>query len=502
MSWLRRVKNLAALVMPGSRTFPDVPDQPFPLRWVIPLVVHASILTALIATHSEITLPGIGSRKVWVFAALGFAILWLVAGLRTLLAPSPDMVVPEADQAWKRELAAVEARLAREGKKLTDLPLFLVLGRSGDALGTMVQSAGPAEDQKFGARPGGMSNLPVQVSPVKILIEPRCLLVCGSGSSRLGPNDWPGPKDDFRQSFQGYTSTLEAPPAEAPPDLGPLVTPLRRVCQLIRRERKELPPLNGLLLWVPFSALRNEETALEFGRRCQADLAAVREELQVHCPLYAVLEGLEELPGYSTFLDLLPRLTAGGEPATFPPYLKSDAIVMVPALVSKEGVWTCRDTFRAWLYESLHKLALIHLASAVEPDRRLIELFRVLPRMREHESQLAHVLSCAIGGAYGLDLYRNDIRDTLSSGVILDESRPMLFGGCYPARLSPSQTGLVNVLDLLLYSRRQLCWTPETIQEDRDYQRWAWWGWFVIGAVCATLLAWGLYLLWQFWPAG
>ena len=77
---------------------------------------------------------------------------------------------------------------------------------------------------------------------------------------------------------------------------------LRHLGRLIARDRRPYCGVNGILLLVPMAATDDEADAHEAGVCCREDLATAREALQVQCPVFALVCGLEQVPGFDAFI--------------------------------------------------------------------------------------------------------------------------------------------------------------------------------------------------------
>src|SRR5262249_46803739 len=85
-----------------------------------------------------------------------------------------------------------------------------------------------------------------------------------------------------------------------------LTARLKHLCRLIVRDRHPYCPVNGILLLLPFGATDRKEDADQIGAICQQDLAALRQALQVHCPVIALVCDLEIAAGFREFIERFP----------------------------------------------------------------------------------------------------------------------------------------------------------------------------------------------------
>ena len=77
---------------------------------------------------------------------------------------------------------------------------------------------------------------------------------------------------------------------------------LQHLCALIARTRWPLCPINGAIVYVPIEDCEKEEVAQQLGLIARQDLRTAEDSLKLHFPVFALLGGLETLPGRTEFL--------------------------------------------------------------------------------------------------------------------------------------------------------------------------------------------------------
>lgn len=123
-------------------------------------------------------------------------------------------------------------------------------------------------------------------------------------------------KAEIRNLSAGSTGGSDAPtPAsrkgKAPPVsvlqnpelVGEAEARLGYICKKIAASRWPLCPVNGLILAVPVSALESETRAIQWGSVARQDLSVIERTLKLRFPVFALLGGMELLPGGGRFFD-------------------------------------------------------------------------------------------------------------------------------------------------------------------------------------------------------
>jgi hypothetical protein len=130
------------------------------------------------------------------------------------------------------------------------------------------------------------------------------------------PND--AEKEEIRAlsaNSAGGPAPAAAKKAKAPPVsvlqnpelVGEAEARLNYICRQIAGSRWPLCPVNGLILAVPVSALENETRALQWGSVARQDLGVIEASLKLRFPVFALLGGMEQLPGGELFFGRLSK---------------------------------------------------------------------------------------------------------------------------------------------------------------------------------------------------
>jgi hypothetical protein len=539
---------LGSLLMPmfalGGRAFRRL--KPW-LLWVLHVVLLLAVLGLLwflnyvLELEHVLRAPWAFWRRTWLplLFLLFYILCWLGVWLWKLLAPEkPASDFPDIDRAWSQATWA----LHKAGLDLTELPVFLVLGRP----------AGGVEDL---FRASGLAFLlrhvpPAPDAPLQVYADREAIFVTCPGASLLGRQtellwqeevaappspgpallaltpDEPGgesasprPESAAERQLQGSPVLLlgeeEAEPVPAPQADVPRTEPslvlteadvetaplpgktrrlllnqtdeverltarLKHLCRLLVRDRRPYCPVNGILLAIPLAATAGDTDASQTGQVCQRDLAAAREVLQLDCPVLALVCDLEKVPG---FLDLVGHFPEGRRQRVLgrPFPLAPDLEAgEVPGMIESGVQWLCEGLLPNLVYKLLRQEGPEREQSLAEVLAGNIRLYQLLGEMRRRQKGLARLLTRAL--------------EARTDG-------PPLLGGCYLAATGREETReqafVAGVLRQLIESQNYVSWTRTALAEDADYQRRARLGWIGIGVVVVAAVGLGYY----FWPS-
>lgn len=242
---------------------------------------------------------------------------------------------------------------------------------------------------------------------------------------------------------------------------------LQFVCQLLRRSRAPVCPMNGVLVTIPFSNLQHVLVAKDIPGAIKADLETIRTTTKLHAPVTALVTGMDEEPG---FCELARRVGLQTAKAT---RFGKGYTVGVPPTSENLDAFTSHacGAFEDWVYnlfrerDGLHKPGNTHL-------------YAMLCKIRGHVlDRMKHVLVHGFG---------YDPDDRRAAGT------PVLFGGCYFAATGASndrRAFVQNVFDKMLDLEEELEWTEEALVEDDRFQRLARTGMVLNGVLGLALAA-------------
>lgn len=428
------------------------------------------------------------ARPYWLPALFGLFLLACVAGwwLWTLVGPLREPTdFADIYAAWVEGRAALEAN----GLVLTDLPVYLVLGRPASGAGSFFSAA------RVGFPVPGVparGDAPIQIYANAHGIYVACPKVSLlSKWAEMLAADLPPPPPAAAQTLFDDPKPDDETPAAAPArpawPLNPLlleddgaggggtavavrpkvrVTPsllydaaaadrerarLRYLGRLIAHNRHPFCGVNGVVLLVPFASLDDEAATNQAVTACKLDLEAVRAGLKVECPVLGVVCDLEQADGAAAFFRAVPddrkdRLL--GQPFPLVPDLLADKLP--PSVLSS----------LRWTGEGLDRIALRAAKISGEGSEAATlqyntGLCRFANAVRHREEAAAQVFAAAAVGQDG---------------------RPARFGGGFLAATGPDpdrdQAFVAGLFRLLAEQQNYVTWTPAAKAEDAAYRGW------------------------------
>jgi hypothetical protein len=485
------------------------------LWWLLHLVIVAVVVFGLWYVNSLYDLdkvlrsPWPWLHKFWLplLFLLGYALCWLGWYLWKLLGPEREtQSYTDIDEAWAEAVIA----LKEAGIEIAHTPLYLIIGRPSGSV-----------DDLFYA-----SQLPLQVrtvprraeAPLHVYANKEAIYVTCEGASLLGrtaelltakenvsssavnmtlspaalagrllPELLQSPTPAAEKPVKPATdadATLESKPETSVAELllpepsgrtasfvtyrqplrllqnidetERLTARLKYLCRKIARQRHPYCSVNGLLILTPLAATDNDADAHQTGLVIQRDVRAARESLRVRCPIETVLCDLERLPG---FLDLMGQFTEERQRQqllgrTFPlvPQIEPEQF---PKMISGGLEWLCQTMLPSVVYQFL-QTEKSGDASPEETLRRNARLVYLLGQLRDRQPRWSHILT---------------------QGVTVQEKQMPLLGGAFLCATGPDaareQAFVHDVFSLLLENQNYVTWTPEALDENRDYLRWA-----------------------------
>jgi type VI secretion system protein ImpK len=402
----------------------------------------------------------------------------------------------EIDQAWQEAHGA----LIEAGVDPARAPLFLVLGRSEGGEEALLEAALP------GAPRLCVRGVPARPeSPLRVFASRDAIYVTCAGAGLLAkqaellarePRAEGGPLQAIQDSQEHAFATIGV--SESQCQGGPLALlararraarparprrpwpwqaadleqaegRLRRLVRLLARDRPG-PPLNGVLVLLPWSATQDDEAAIYTGLSARRDLAAVHEAARLQFPAVALVCDLEQAPGFAAFAG---RFSADRRHDRLGQSVSWLAGAERPGLLRQitDGVRrVCDDLIPACVHQSWQWEAVEgdDLEQTLMDNRRLYGFWCEVARRQER--LIALVSACA-----GTD----------------DGPKRSWFAGCYLAGTGSDQACgrafVAGVFDRLYELRRHLSWAPEAIDEDRTYRRWSRWTAGALGVLAAAV---------------
>ena len=260
------------------------------------------------------------------------------------------------------------------------------------------------------------------------------------GESPLAMTPSPGSPADRRIS----------PPDLKADELNQRAHDLTHLCEALRKARRPVCGLNGLLVITPFDLI--EVASSECQKALLNDLKVVRQRLRVRCPATLVVSEMEKVDG---FLELVKRL--GEDRAREGRFGKGCQVWGDPREDRLDAVAAnAVAAFEDWIYR-------------VFQDPEALR--------RRYNNRLVSLL-CSTRGPFA-----NQIRDYVKKGFGYDPGRQpelgqrqLLFHGCYFAATGSEedrQAFLRSVFCKAIEHAGELEWAPEARHEDAVWQAWA-----------------------------
>ena len=460
----------------------------FVLLWVLHVVIVVCLTLALYALNrryhleTDLLSPFPVLHEYWLplLFLLMYVGAWFGYWFFRLLTDPRDGSYPDIDDAWAAALKALDAA----GVELTEVPLFLVVGKPRTDLAdffaaTRLPFAVRAEPRAAGA--------PVQVYATRDAVFVACpgtSVLCRladvlaseaktaapppppAGFDLLDSPDRPldvvagEPRLTVPEAKEALASALgewlprpgvSDVPVVPADEAERLAGRLKYLCRLIAERRRPFCPANGIVWLVPAAGTASEAVADRTAAACRADSLAAEVGLQVHCPAAAVVCDAQDLPGFRDLLRGLPEPLARERllGRSFP------LVPAVPAEKRPEVLFNGID----WVARSLVPgVAYQRFASEAEGNGE---------RWSAANARLWMLLN---------ELYarRAAIARLLGQGVADGSDRPPMLAGAYLAGTGPAeqdQAFVAGVIQQLIGLQNNVAWTPAAAAEERDYRR-------------------------------
>jgi|SRR5262245_13233260 len=476
-------------------------------------------------------------RPIWlsVLFLLLYFIAWQLWWVWRLMRPEAiESVFPDLDEAWGQVVGA----LAKAGIGIGDTPVFLVFGRVSGADEAIFQGV-PGGLAVTGGSPSG--------SPVRAFANRDAIFVTCPGASLLGnpgtvsdgsygdvsiaperggmnfgasigveksigmgsvggdigrvrqiirtaQDQNRSLTDNERAEIRRLSGGGGGPAAPAPGNRpGTLMQDpaeveyrqarLAHLCGLIARTRWPLCPVNGSVVFIPVSDCEKEEVAQQIGLIARQDVRTAEDAFRLSFPVYALLGGLESLPGGPEFLtkfavDRKGQRLGKGFPLVpdLPPGGAADQ-------VEKGTLWVFHSLLPFWVF----KLFQVERSGedAAGSTRANAGLFHFLSAVRQRGSAAARLVGrLAMGGDAG----------------------PMRFGGVYLTASAPEIAGGPLFVDeffrKVISSQPYVAWTDAAFADDAQYRRMTKLGYMFLGVVVLAVLGLAGYVGYEVFSRG
>jgi IcmF-related N-terminal domain len=245
---------------------------------------------------------------------------------------------------------------------------------------------------------------------------------------------------------------------------------LEHVCGLVAGARWPLCPVNGAVLAVPVGVSDRDDAAQQWGLVAREDLARAEAALKLRFPVFALVGGVEQLPGGATFFE---RFAADrgsqrlGKGFPFNPDLQPAGAA---AEVEKAAGWVFGGLLPYWVYK------LMRVEGGAADTRENAGLVRFLVELRRRAPRVARLVGRAVGS---------------------DHQTPE-FGGCYLAvtlAAEPNEAKFAKeFFKKVEQSQAYVAWTDEAYADDAGYRSATRAGYLVLGLILLGVVALGAYV--------
>ncbi len=496
-----------SLLSPFEAQRPSVKIAPG-LRLFLHIFVIALILVALWFVNEKFEIHNSIPDPWWaahIWLPLVFILLYALAVTgwwiyRLIMAEPEATDFPDIDEAWEEAVDALD----QAGVPLTEVPVFIVLGRTETPEEFLFQAAQLNLIVK-GAPLGARHPLHVYASREGIFItcagcsllgkQAGLLALEGIGEDAGGSADSPvlGLPDDAGATLKpGHAeqkiikklarmigtqmnglqkrmlrreSNLPMPNLLASSaDVETITARMAHLCRLIFRDRQPYCPINGILVVAPLGVTDTELDAQQSAELCHRDLSVVRRVMKVQCPIFAMVADMEQLPG---FRDFIQRRTATERARRI-----GQRFPLNPPDLRDEGLHDKLGEAVQWLGHNVIR-DLVYRVFKTDPSAKLDinhELMMMLDEMRERKDHLARFIV---------------------QGLARDIDGPLLFGGCYLAATGSErdkdQAFVRGVLARLFENQNYVSWTEQALSADARSHSATWGGYVGLGVLIAIL---------------
>lgn len=528
LQWLQQgIKGLRGVILPVFARAQDVRTLGRTLLWVTHFGLLVLILVGLgfvnyaldLEKLLEAPLPVL--RKIWLpfLFFIVYLLAWLGWWLWVLLGAEEERTsYPDIDRTWEH----VVAELAAAGIPIAEVPIFLVVGQpagseqalfAGSQLELTLEDVPKdpnapfhvyANEDAIFVTCAGASLLgkqarlfmeeetatPIRKEAARVSGSPDDLATGSQPSINLTPEQTaampafkPSQSGSIHMTMESQLLTQEKAVSSRLParlallkdteEVSKQLARLKHLCWLILRERRPYCPINGILLLLPYAATDSDTEANQTGLVCQKDLRAIRDVMQINCPLFGLVCDMENATGFREFVERFPKGHRQRRLGQQFPYVANLDAAAGGDLIDIGVRWICEELFPPLIYR-LMRLDKPGGHEKVAPILRgNMNLYELLEEIRERRQRLARILSLAIAA---------------------DTREPILFGGCYLAATGKSpreQAFVAAVFHRLLENQNFVSWTRSARAEEADYSRWIRYGYTALATFTLTLFAMG-----------
>jgi len=483
-------------------------------------LIVCTVATYWVVWHKPDQVPSVLARGLPVVIVLVMVIPVVTYQALKLWLEGETSAFEDIDRAWNAGLAELE----RNGLDLSQLPLFLVLGSSGEfqeralfdasrlsltvrqfpqgaaalhwyataeavylvasdvgclskvaSLGEAIvedekkQQLAPAPAAGFNPHGGTLDVSPVDLRSTMVKPSPAQPAPAARADFRgtmILPNQGDGAGGAAAAEVEIEKKHIRLPREEfeAQPQR------LRYLCRLVRRARQPFCPINGALTLLPYNVIQwGRLEALEVQKAVQSDLTTLAQTFRLRFPVTALVSGMERESG---FRELIRRV--GAERARLQRFGKG---------------------FKVWDQASPEQLGALCTHACGAFELFIYELFRERESLTGAEKSPGNRKLYSLLGKIRRD-FQSRLDGILVEGFAHDPERssrgqPLLFGGCYFAGTGgteATQAFVQSVFERLLEEQEELEWSPAIVREDVWFRRIAYAGFALDAALLALVV--------------
>ena len=224
---------------------------------------------------------------------------------------------------------------------------------------------------------------------------------------------------------------------------------LHYFCQLLRRTRAPLCPLNGVLALIPFEVLQaRPREAEELQRAVRSDLLMLQTELRVRCPVTAMVVGMQSERGFREIVRRVGRERSAGQRfgRKFDVRIVATSEQLTNLCIHIGGV------FEDWIHTLFRESGALSRPGNTR-------LYSLLCKIRVN---MLNSLRELLLNAFGYDEKQSD------------QAEPVAFSGCYfsaTGETDDQQAFVKGVFDKLIEEQEQIEWTAGAARANQRYQK-------------------------------
>lgn len=245
---------------------------------------------------------------------------------------------------------------------------------------------------------------------------------------------------------------------------------LSYICQRIAASRWPLCPVNGLILAVPVAALDSESRAVQWGSVARQDLSVIEKTLKLRYPVFALLGGMELLPGGGTFFDAFAAEKGNQRLGKGFPLNPSGGPADVESAIEANAGWVLGGLLPYWA------LRYTRITGGPNDTDDNAASVRFLTESTRRGPALGKLLSQAIAGG----------------------DQAPTFGGCYLVVGSvrdPNEAKFArDFFKKVEGSQAAVAWTADAYAADAAYRRFTMMGYAGLGVMALVVVALAVYV--------